>query len=78
MPPAKWHKFQSADMDQASFSSDSPQEDTLKEHLQSAIDSILNLQQVPGAGHTVHPCSDPRPTHPPVSKVSWSTRTLNR
>ncbi|XP_078216370.1 BRD4-interacting chromatin-remodeling complex-associated protein isoform X6 [Callithrix jacchus] len=48
LPPAKRRKSESPDVDQASFSSDSPQDDTLTEHLQSAIDSILNLQQVPG------------------------------
>ncbi|KAM9633631.1 BRD4-interacting chromatin-remodeling complex-associated protein [Trichechus inunguis] len=48
LPPAKRRKSESPDVDQASFSSDSPQDDTLTEHLQSAIDSILNLQQAPG------------------------------
>uniref|UniRef100_A0A2K6SXG0 BRD4 interacting chromatin remodeling complex associated protein n=1 Tax=Saimiri boliviensis boliviensis TaxID=39432 RepID=A0A2K6SXG0_SAIBB len=48
LPPAKRRKSDSPDVDQASFSSDSPQDDTLTEHLQSAIDSILNLQQAPG------------------------------
>lgn len=48
VPPAKRRKSESPDVDQASFSSDSPQDDTLTEHLQSAIDSILNLQQAPG------------------------------
>ncbi|XP_039573622.1 BRD4-interacting chromatin-remodeling complex-associated protein-like [Passer montanus] len=38
-----------AEVDKASFSSDSPQDDSLSEHLQSAIDSILNLQQPRGA-----------------------------
>ncbi|GCB79649.1 hypothetical protein scyTo_0018780, partial [Scyliorhinus torazame] len=45
LPPAKRSKSESFDMDNASFSSDSPQDDTLNEHLQSAIDSILNLRQ---------------------------------
>ncbi|XP_075392992.1 BRD4-interacting chromatin-remodeling complex-associated protein [Tenrec ecaudatus] len=48
LPPAKRPKSESPDVDQASFSSDSPQDATLTEHLQSAIDSILNLQQAPG------------------------------
>ncbi|KAL4658592.1 glioma tumor suppressor candidate region gene 1 protein-like [Arapaima gigas] len=49
--PAKRHKSDSPDMDNASFSSGSPPpDDSLNEHLQSAIDSILNLQQ--GAGRT--------------------------
>ncbi|XP_078287333.1 BRD4-interacting chromatin-remodeling complex-associated protein-like [Rhinoraja longicauda] len=45
LPPPKRTKSESFDMDNASFSSDSPQDDTLTEHLQSAIDSILNLRQ---------------------------------
>lgn len=49
LPPAKRRKSESFDVDNASFSSDSPQDDSLNEHLQSAIDSILNLQQ-PHAG----------------------------
>ncbi|NWY59789.1 BICRA protein, partial [Chionis minor] len=52
-PPAKRRKSESFEVDNASFSnasfsSDSPQDDSLNEHLQSAIDSILNLQQPPG------------------------------
>ncbi|XP_075462978.1 BRD4-interacting chromatin-remodeling complex-associated protein isoform X2 [Ascaphus truei] len=50
MPPAKRLKSEPFDVDNASFSSDSPQDDTLNEHLQSAIDSILNLQQPQGGG----------------------------
>ncbi|CAM9111852.1 unnamed protein product [Bubo scandiacus] len=49
LPPAKRRKSESFEVDNASFSSDSPQDDSLNEHLQSAIDSILNLQQ-PQAG----------------------------
>ncbi|KAJ7303941.1 hypothetical protein JRQ81_011455 [Phrynocephalus forsythii] len=49
LPPAKRRKSESFDVDNASFSSDSPPDDSLNEHLQSAIDSILNLQQ-PQAG----------------------------
>ncbi|XP_058244139.1 BRD4-interacting chromatin-remodeling complex-associated protein isoform X2 [Hemibagrus wyckioides] len=46
--PAKRSKSDSPDMDNASFSSGSPPLDnSLNEHLQCAIDSILNLQQVP-------------------------------
>ncbi|XP_021239062.1 glioma tumor suppressor candidate region gene 1 protein [Numida meleagris] len=45
LPPAKRRKSESFEVDNASFSSDSPQDDSLNEHLQSAIDSILNLQQ---------------------------------
>ncbi|NXW97548.1 BICRA protein, partial [Larus smithsonianus] len=46
LPPAKRRRSESSEaMDNASFSSDSPQDDSLTEHLQSAIDSILNLQQ---------------------------------
>ncbi|XP_054043618.1 LOW QUALITY PROTEIN: BRD4-interacting chromatin-remodeling complex-associated protein [Rissa tridactyla] len=49
LPPAKRRRSESSEaMDNASFSSDSPQDDSLTEHLQSAIDSILNLQQPPG------------------------------
>ncbi|XP_029922375.1 BRD4-interacting chromatin-remodeling complex-associated protein isoform X2 [Myripristis murdjan] len=52
MLPAKRCKSDSPDMDNASFSSGSPPDDSLNEHLQCAIDSILNLQQGPSArGH---------------------------
>lgn len=48
--PAKRCKSDSPDMDNASFSSGSPPaDDSLNEHLQCAIDSILNLQQEPPA-----------------------------
>ncbi|XP_036861817.2 BRD4-interacting chromatin-remodeling complex-associated protein isoform X1 [Manis javanica] len=93
LPPTKRRKSESPDVDQASFSSDSPQDDTLTEHLQSAIDSILNLQQAPGrtpappyahaAPAAVTPAS-PSPLHrpeayPPSShNGGLSTRTLNR
>ncbi|XP_072286227.1 BRD4-interacting chromatin-remodeling complex-associated protein isoform X2 [Pyxicephalus adspersus] len=50
LPSAKRLKSEQYDVDNASFSSDSPQDDTLNEHLQSAIDSILNLQQPQGGG----------------------------
>ncbi|XP_073454793.1 BRD4-interacting chromatin-remodeling complex-associated protein isoform X2 [Aquarana catesbeiana] len=50
IPSAKRLKSEQFDVDNASFSSDSPQDDTLNEHLQSAIDSILNLQQPQSGG----------------------------
>ncbi|XP_040833817.1 BRD4-interacting chromatin-remodeling complex-associated protein [Ochotona curzoniae] len=85
LPPAKRRKSESPDVDQASFSSDSPQDDTLTEHLQSAIDSILNLQQVPGRPHGAPaPAASPPPLHrpdayPPSSfNGGLGTRTLNR
>ncbi|NXT33894.1 BICRA protein, partial [Pelecanoides urinatrix] len=53
LPPAKRRKSESFEVDNASFSSDSPQDDSLNEHLQSAIDSILNLQQPQTAGQNV-------------------------
>ncbi|KAM6111622.1 BRD4-interacting chromatin-remodeling complex-associated protein [Phoenicopterus ruber ruber] len=53
LPPAKRRKSESFEVDNASFSSDSPQDDSLNEHLQSAIDSILNLQQPQAAGQNV-------------------------
>ncbi|XP_047384450.1 BRD4-interacting chromatin-remodeling complex-associated protein isoform X2 [Sciurus carolinensis] len=93
LPPAKRRKSESPDVDQASFSSDSPQDDTLTEHLQSAIDSILNLQQAPGrtpappyphaAPAAVTP-SSPSPLHRPEAYPPSShngglgARTLNR
>ncbi|XP_073652180.1 BRD4-interacting chromatin-remodeling complex-associated protein isoform X6 [Tursiops truncatus] len=93
LPPAKRRKSESPDVDQASFSSDSPQDDTLTEHLQSAIDSILNLQQAPGrtpappyphaAPAAVTPAS-PTPLHRPEAYPPSShngglgARTLNR
>uniref|UniRef100_A0A8C2UN06 BRD4 interacting chromatin remodeling complex associated protein n=1 Tax=Chinchilla lanigera TaxID=34839 RepID=A0A8C2UN06_CHILA len=78
---------ESPDMDQASFSSDSPQDDALTEHLQSAIDSILNLQQPPGRGpHPAAPVpASPPPLHRPEAFPPSSHngglgpgRTLNR
>ncbi|XP_036915474.1 BRD4-interacting chromatin-remodeling complex-associated protein isoform X2 [Sturnira hondurensis] len=73
LPPTKRRKSESPDVDQASFSSDSPQDDTLTEHLQSAIDSILNLQQVPG--RTAAP---PYPHAPPVAGTPASPSPLHR
>uniref|UniRef100_A0A452SWC8 BRD4 interacting chromatin remodeling complex associated protein n=1 Tax=Ursus americanus TaxID=9643 RepID=A0A452SWC8_URSAM len=92
-PPAKRRKSESPDVDQASFSSDSPQDDTLTEHLQSAIDSILNLQQAPGrtpappyphAAPTAVTPASPSPLHRPEAYPPSShngglgARTLNR
>ncbi|KAM7058325.1 BRD4-interacting chromatin-remodeling complex-associated protein isoform 2-T4 [Molossus nigricans] len=73
LPPAKRRKSESPDVDQASFSSDSPQDDTLTEHLQSAIDSILNLQQAPG--RTPAP---PYPHVPPAAVTPASPSPLHR
>lgn len=53
LPPTKRRKSESFEVDNASFSSDSPQDDSLNEHLQSAIDSILNLQQPQTGGQNV-------------------------
>uniref|UniRef100_A0A8C5H2X4 GLTSCR protein conserved domain-containing protein n=1 Tax=Gouania willdenowi TaxID=441366 RepID=A0A8C5H2X4_GOUWI len=51
-PPSPSDPFSdSPDMDNASFSSGSPQDDSLNEHLQCAIDSILNLQQETSSRH---------------------------
>ncbi|XP_062919677.1 BRD4-interacting chromatin-remodeling complex-associated protein-like isoform X2 [Mobula hypostoma] len=61
LPPPKRTKSESLDMDNASFSSDSPQDDTLTEHLQSAIDSILNLRQ-PQSSLAQNPVSSPYPS----------------
>ncbi|XP_063109064.1 BRD4-interacting chromatin-remodeling complex-associated protein isoform X4 [Cavia porcellus] len=87
-PPTKRRKSESPDMDQASFSSDSPQDDALTEHLQSAIDSILNLQQPPGrpGPHPAPPApTSPQPRHRPEAFPPSSHngglgpgRTLNR
>jgi len=87
--PAKRCKSDSPDMDNASFSSGSPPDDTLDEHLQCAIDSILNLQQEPSArGHHIkggnsrsHQSQRPggsaasshRPSVPPSSSASSSS-----
>lgn len=73
LPPAKRRKSESPDVDQASFSSDSPQDDALTEHLQSAIDSILNLQQAPG--RTPAP---PYPHAPPPAGAPASRSPLHR
>lgn len=87
LPPTKRRKSESPDVDQASFSSDSPQDDTLTEHLQSAIDSILNLQQAPGRPAPPYPHGPPaarsplhRPeAYPPSShNGGLGARTLNR
>ncbi|XP_041090487.1 BRD4-interacting chromatin-remodeling complex-associated protein-like [Polyodon spathula] len=62
---AKRRKSESLDVDNASFSSGSPpQDDSLNEHLQSAIDSILNLQQGQGPPRAQPgPCRGPSNTH---------------
>ncbi|XP_053770651.1 BRD4-interacting chromatin-remodeling complex-associated protein isoform X2 [Desmodus rotundus] len=90
LPPTKRRKSESPDVDQASFSSDSPQDDTLTEHLQSAIDSILNLQQAPGRTaappypHAPPAAACPSPLHRPEAYPPSShngglgARTLNR
>ncbi|KAM6225032.1 BRD4-interacting chromatin-remodeling complex-associated protein [Rhynchocyon petersi] len=94
LPAAKRPKSESPDVDQASFSSDSPQDAALTEHLQSAIDSILNLQQAPGrtpappyphsAPAAGTPTAAPAPLHrpdtyPPSShNGGLGARTLNR
>ncbi|XP_069500433.1 BRD4-interacting chromatin-remodeling complex-associated protein isoform X2 [Ambystoma mexicanum] len=92
LPPAKRRKSDSFDVDNASFSSDSPQDDTLNEHLQSAIDSILNLQQPQTGGPTVRTPSSYNSSSSPFSSPvhrtdsylapshngSLSARTLNR
>ncbi|XP_068601642.1 BRD4-interacting chromatin-remodeling complex-associated protein [Brachionichthys hirsutus] len=51
--PAKRCKSDSPDMDNASFSSGSPPDDKLNEHLQCAIDSILNLQEPSSRSHHI-------------------------
>lgn len=87
--PAKRCKSDSPDMDNASFSSGSPPDDSLNEHLQCAIDSILNLQQEPSARHIKggsgrshqhqshraggSATSSHRPTIPPSSSSSASS-----
>ncbi|MGH0161499.1 UNVERIFIED_CONTAM: hypothetical protein FKN15_040996 [Acipenser sinensis] len=62
---AKRSKSESLDVDNASFSSGSPpQDDSLNEHLQTAIDSILNLQQGQGPPRPQPgPCRGPSNTH---------------
>lgn len=84
--PAKRCKSDSPDMDNASFSSGSPPDDSLNEHLQCAIDSILNLQQEPsarikGGSSRSHQSQRPggsaasshRPSVPPSSSASSSS-----
>ncbi|XP_040437264.1 LOW QUALITY PROTEIN: BRD4-interacting chromatin-remodeling complex-associated protein [Falco naumanni] len=94
LPPAKRRKLEAFEVDNASFSSDSPQDDSLTEHLQSAIDSILNLQQPPsGGGQNVRtPSSSYNSSSSPFSSPAHRTdaylapshngglgaRTLNR
>ncbi|NXE85429.1 BICRA protein, partial [Cochlearius cochlearius] len=93
LPPAKRRKSESFEVDNASFSSDSPQDDSLNEHLQSAIDSILNLQQPqPGGQAARTPSSSYNSSSSPFSSPAHRTdaylapnhngglgaRTLNR
>ncbi|XP_057694781.1 BRD4-interacting chromatin-remodeling complex-associated protein-like isoform X1 [Corythoichthys intestinalis] len=72
--PAKRCKSDSPDMDNASFSSGSPPDDSLNQHLQCAIDSILNLQQEPAPRGHQHKGGNgrtrPRPSAPPPSSSS--------
>ncbi|XP_061073948.1 BRD4-interacting chromatin-remodeling complex-associated protein isoform X2 [Conger conger] len=65
--PTKRRKSDSPDMDNASFSSGSPPPDhSLSEHLQSAIDSILNLQQgAPSRGGREGRTPGPHPSQQP-------------
>ncbi|KAJ8402165.1 hypothetical protein AAFF_G00370300 [Aldrovandia affinis] len=82
--PAKRRKSDSPDMDNASFSSGSPPpDDSLNEHLQSAIDSILNLQQgatPTGRGQGSNPshhrqaAPSTAPYRPPSSSATASQR----
>ncbi|KAJ8280283.1 hypothetical protein GJAV_G00052720 [Gymnothorax javanicus] len=75
--PTKRCKSDSPYMDNASFSSGSPPpDDSLSEHLQSAIDSILNLQQgAHSKGRTprAHPPQQPS-AHRPVTPSTSSHR----
>nr|XP_056703510.1 BRD4-interacting chromatin-remodeling complex-associated protein [Euleptes europaea] len=76
LPPAKRRKSESFDVDNASFSSDSPQDDSLNEHLQSAIDSILNLQQPQvGGQNTRTPSSSYNSSSSPFSSPTHRTDT---
>ncbi|XP_040398960.1 BRD4-interacting chromatin-remodeling complex-associated protein isoform X1 [Cygnus olor] len=76
LPPAKRRKSESFDVDNASFSSDSPQDDSLNEHLQSAIDSILNLQQPQTGGQSTRtPSSSYNSSSSPFSSPVHRTDT---
>ncbi|KAM8986054.1 BRD4-interacting chromatin-remodeling complex-associated protein isoform 2-T2 [Ara ararauna] len=76
-PAAKRRKSESLEVDNASFSSDSPQDDALNEHLQSAIDSILNLQQHPGASQSIRtPSSSYNSSSSPFSSPVHRTDTF--
>ncbi|XP_061916922.1 BRD4-interacting chromatin-remodeling complex-associated protein isoform X2 [Entelurus aequoreus] len=76
--PAKRCKSDSPDMDNASFSSGSPPDDSLNQHLQCAIDSILNLQQEPAPrghrhkGGRTHQNPPHRPASSPAASSSSS------
>ncbi|NWS50683.1 BICRA protein, partial [Probosciger aterrimus] len=76
-PAAKRRKSECLEVDNASFSSDSPQDDALNEHLQSAIDSILNLQQHPGASQSIRtPSSSYNSSSSPFSSPVHRTDTF--
>ncbi|XP_043926647.1 BRD4-interacting chromatin-remodeling complex-associated protein [Protopterus annectens] len=76
LPPTKRRKSESLDVDNASFSSDSPQDDSLNEHLQSAIDSILNLQQPHTSGQNARtPASSCNSSSSPFSSPIHRTET---
>ncbi|XP_077192612.1 BRD4-interacting chromatin-remodeling complex-associated protein isoform X7 [Paroedura picta] len=75
LPPAKRRKSESFDVDNASFSSDSPQDDSLNEHLQSAIDSILNLQQPQAGGQVTRTPSSSYNSSSPFSSPAHRTDT---
>ncbi|XP_010173753.2 BRD4-interacting chromatin-remodeling complex-associated protein-like, partial [Antrostomus carolinensis] len=76
LPPAKRRKSESFEVDNASFSSDSPQDDSLNEHLQSAIDSILNLQQPQTGGQNIRtPSSSYNSSSSPFSSPVHRTDT---
>ncbi|XP_058678823.1 BRD4-interacting chromatin-remodeling complex-associated protein [Ammospiza caudacuta] len=64
-----------AEVDKASFSSDSPQDDSLSEHLQSAIDSILNLQQPRGAAPGTAPGAAPGAAPPGMTATAAPAMT---
>ncbi|XP_065511230.1 BRD4-interacting chromatin-remodeling complex-associated protein isoform X2 [Caloenas nicobarica] len=82
-PPAKRRKSESLEVDNASFSSDSPPDAALSEHLQSAIDSILNLQHPRGPSSRSSSSSSPFGASPdalppPSHNGGLGARTLHR
>uniref|UniRef100_A0A3P8VFB1 BRD4 interacting chromatin remodeling complex associated protein n=1 Tax=Cynoglossus semilaevis TaxID=244447 RepID=A0A3P8VFB1_CYNSE len=77
--PAKRCKSDSPDMDNASFSSGSPPDDSLNEHLQCAIDSILNLQQEPSThGHHIRGGNKPHHHHHQSQRQGGSVASSHR